>query len=59
MNIRKLISESFAFGLASIFAWVALWGIAFPDVWTAYGDYVLWVFGLSAITYFTYGATRK
>ena len=58
MNIRKLISESFAVGLASIFAWVAIWGIAFPDVWSGYDDYVLWVFGLSSIAALVYGATR-
>ena len=55
MNIGKLISATFAVGLTSIVAWVAIWGIAFPDVWTGYGDYVLWVFGLSSIAYFVYG----
>lgn len=59
MNIGKLASESFAVGLASIVAWVAIWGIAFPDVWTTYGDYVLWVFGLSSIAVFVYGVARK
>ena len=59
MNIGKLISDSFAVGLASIVAWIAIWGIAFPDAWIAYGDYVLWVFGLSSITYFMYGVMQK
>ena len=59
MNISKLISASFTVGLASIVAWVAIWGIVFPDVWTGYGDYVLWVFGLSSIACLAYGVTRK
>ena len=59
MHIGRLISTSFAVGLSSILLWVAIWGIAFPDVWSGYGDYVMWVFGLSSITVFVYGATRK
>lgn len=54
MKIRKLMFESFAVGLASLFAWVVIWGSAFPDVWSRYEDYVLWVFGLSSIAYFAY-----
>ena len=51
MNFRAIAYGSIAFGVLAALLWVVFWSVAFPDVWTGYGDHTVRVFGLSSVVY--------
>jgi hypothetical protein len=54
MKIRRIVATSLSVGGISVLLWYGFWGMAFPELWSGYGDHILRVFVLSTIAYFAY-----